>query len=403
MRIFLSQLRRAGVAALLLGLAACDDAAETGPGRDGGVVADAAADVASDVAPGAGAYIHVHVGGGTSIHSFRADLATGVLSPLGSIPAGDDARLVEVDPRSRRVYVQSQLGNPLVILTFDRQADGMLKPAGEHLLPYPNVEGMTQMGLHPAAPWMMLSATNAFPGLEDVLMPVAADGRLGQPRTVAQEFYAFAWDPSGRFFYGLDGEAIFQFRFDVAAGGIIASDPAQADGSSGRVVLALRNHPNGRWVYSVEERELGQYGFDLASGLLTNRQFVQNPIVTDAIYWTAIALHPEGTFLYALGYLDESRLALVDLFRIDPADGHLTFVKREKGPARHQVENRGLQSPLVLRELLLVGGPGVATDWGERPLVSVYKIAAGDGTLTAVGEPTPLTQPGAAVNFIFAE
>jgi 6-phosphogluconolactonase len=249
----------------------------------------------------------------------------------------------------------------------------------------------------------MLSATNAFPGLEDVLLPVAADGQLGQPRTVAQEFYAFSWDPVGWFFYGLDGEAIFQFRFDAGAGNISVSDPARADGSDGRVVLALRHHPNGRWVYSVEERELGQYSFNPVSGVLANRQFVQNPIATDSIYWTAIALHPEGRFLYALGYLDPSRLALVDLFRIDPADGRLTFVKREKGPPLHQVQNRGLQAPLVLRDLLLVGGPGVATSWGERALLSVYKIDPGDGTLTAVGQPTPLNPPGAAVNFIFGE
>ena len=121
----------------------------------------------------------LYAGGGAHLHAFRMDLTSGALAFLAREPAGDDARIHELDAARRRVYVQTQIGSPLVIVSYALGADGRLTLIADQALPYPLVEGMTQLGLHPTEPWMLVSATNASPGLEDQLMPVRARRTAG--------------------------------------------------------------------------------------------------------------------------------------------------------------------------------------------------------------------------------
>jgi 6-phosphogluconolactonase (cycloisomerase 2 family) len=345
----------------------------------------------------------LYAGGGAHLHAFRMDLTSGALAFLAREPAGDEASIHELDAARRRVYVQTQVGSPLVIVSYALGADGRLTLIADQALPYPLVEGMTQLGLHPTEPWMLVSATNASPGLEDQLMPVEPDGRLGMHRTIAKEFYAFGWDRTGKYFYGLDGEAIFQFNFDAASGDLRPQDRERSDGSSGRVVLSLRNHPGGKWIYSVEQGAVGAHGLDAATGHLVSLGYLDNPIPAEPIYWTAISLDPEGRFLYVLGYVTDSKVLLIDVFAIDQAGGTLSFVAREKGGTSHQVLNRGLQAPLVLRDFVVVGGPANGNSLQDRPVVAVYRRDRVQGALSPVGQPTPL-EPAvtSGVNFVFA-
>jgi hypothetical protein len=348
---------------------------------------------------------HLHAGGGGAIVSFRADLATGALLRQGITPVGEDARLAELDARHGRLYVQSQQGTPHVLLVFDvglaGAAAGTLTRRAELPLPYPAVEGITQMGLHPTAPWFLYSVTNRSPGLEDQLAPVAADGQLGPQRTISLLFYGFGWDPPGRFFYGLDGERIHQFAFDAQAGEIAALDPPHALGSSERQVLGLRHHPNGRWVFSVEESELGRYRYDPATGQLTGEAFFPDPLSAEPVYWTAIEVHAGGRFLYASGKIRGSNLAIIDVFAVDAATGDLRWVERETGGELHQVIHRGLGGPLLLGDWLYSGGPGSSDRWRGAPILTRYRIDRDDGRLSPAGDPIELEAP-VAVNFIVA-
>jgi hypothetical protein len=354
-----------------------------------------------DGSPGPAATAYLHAGGGGAIASFRADPATGALVRLGTTPVGEDARLAELDRRGRRLYVQTQKGTPHVLLMFDVDAAGKLTRTAELPLPYPAVEGITQMALHPTAPWFLYSATNRSPGLEDQLLPVGADGQLGPQRTISLIFYGFGWDPPGKHFYGLDGEFIYQYAFDAQAGDIAPLDPPHAVGSTGRQVLGLRHHPNGRWVYSVEESELGRYGYDPATGALVGQAFFANPLIAEPIYWTTIELHASGRFLYAFGKVRGTNLAIIDVFTVDGTTGELRWVERETGGELHQVIHRGLGGPLLLGDWLYTGGPGSSDRWRGAPLLTTYRIASGDGALSPAGDPLEL-DAGLAVNFIFA-
>jgi hypothetical protein len=356
-------------------------------------------------APAMTGTVYLHAGGGGAIASFRADLATGALVRQGITPVGEDARLGALDGRRGRLYVQTQEGTPHVLLVFDvgrvGPDAGKLTRTAELALPYPAVEGITQMALHPTAPWFLCSVTNRSPGLEDQLSPVGPDGQLGPQRTISFIFYGFSWDPLGRFFYGLDGEHIYQYTFDAQAGEITALDPPHAVGSGGRQVLGLRHHPNGRWVFSVEENELGRYGYDPATGQLTGEAFFPNPLTAEPIYWTNIEVHAGGRFLYAFGRVRGIDLAIIDVFTVDPATGDLRWVERETGGELHETIHRGLGGPLLLGDWLYGGGPGASDRWRGAPILTRYKIHRDDGALSPVGDPIEL-EAEVAVNFIFA-
>jgi 6-phosphogluconolactonase (cycloisomerase 2 family) len=353
----------------------------------------------ADPAPAGGAFLYA--GGGTTIDAFRVDPTTGALTFVGEAAAGDDAFVFDLDARRRRVYVQTQLGIPVVIRAFDIQSDGALRMSGDRPLPHPMVEGVTQIQVHPTAPWLLASATGGATGLEDQLMPVGGDGRLGQHHTISTEFYGFTFEPTGRYFYGFDGVAISQFGFDATAGAIAPLDPPQAAGTDGHQILALARHPGGRWVYSVEEGALGLLDLDAASGRLAARAWAQNPLPTEPVFWASMAIHRSGGFLYAVGYVPDTLIGLIDLFAIDPASGALRFVKRERGGTTHQFLLGSLQAPLLLGDLLFVGGQATAQRFAGAPVLVGYRIDPADGTLTPVGDPTPLRPATAAVNFIF--
>jgi 6-phosphogluconolactonase len=364
-----------------------------------GCGASPAASNDAGTAPGPGSAF-IYAGGGSTIDVFRADLASGALTLQAEVPAGDNAYLADVDARRTRAYVQTQLGLPVTIRAFDIQADGSLKHSTDQVLPHPFVEGMTEVLLDPSGRWFLMSSTGGSSGLLDQLMPVGGDGHLGQARTISSDFYGFAWDPSGRYLFGLDGVAILQYRFDAAAGAITPAEPFQAEGSTGHQILGLQTHPGGKWIYSVEENAIGAFAFDEGKGTLTGLGYTANLVPGEAITWSTLVVHPGGRFLYAVGSVTGSLVALVDLFAIDPTTGNLGFVGRQKGGDLHQVRLGSLQGPLLLGDLLVIGGQGVSDRFRDLPVLCVYRIRPEDGTLTPVGEPVPL-RPAATANVSF--
>lgn len=346
----------------------------------------------------------VYAGGGTSISVFRADLGTGALALEDAVAIGNDAYLAEIDGANRRAYVQTQLGLPVAILTLDIGSDGRLQRSGEHRLPHPGVEGVSQMQLHPTSPWLLISATGGASGLEDQLLPVGAGGALGAPQVIATEFYGFTWDRTGRFFYGLDGVAVSQFAFDPASGTLTPGEPPLSEGSTGHQFLALRDHPGGRWIYSIEEGAVGQFEVGAGGATLTARGYTPNPVPQEAMAWAWLVVHPTGRFLYAVGSFTATQVALVDVFAIDAGTGALTFVERELGGARHALTLQTFQATPLVGDLLLVGGRARAPGLEGQPALAVYRIDGASGGLTPVGDaPVPLrSMEGTVVNFVFA-
>jgi 6-phosphogluconolactonase (cycloisomerase 2 family) len=343
----------------------------------------------------------VYAGGGSTIDVFRADLATGALTLQAEVPAGDNAYVFDVDAQRQHLYVQTQLGLPVAIRAFTI-GNGTLEKTADYQLPHPFVEGVTQILLDPTGRWLQISSTGGATGLLDQLFPVAADGTLGAPQTISSDFYGFGWDPTGRFLYGLDGVAINQYHFNLTAGAITPNDPPQAEGSTGHQVLGLQLHPSGKWLYSVEEGAIGVFTTDPARGTLVNQGYARSLVSGESFTWASIVVHPSGRFLYAVGNVAGTLVTLIDVFAIDGASGLLRFVERQKGDALHQIQLGSLQAPLLLGDLLIVGGQGLTDRYRGVPVLCVYRIDS-DGTLRAVGPPAELRPASSTiVNFIFA-
>jgi hypothetical protein len=332
---------------------------------------------------------------------FEADLTTGALAFRGMAEAGDNAYVADLDLLRRRLYVQTQFGIPVAIRGFDLGAgDGLLQRPVDRLLPHPLVSGVTQLLVHPSAPWLLISATGEASGLQDQLLPIAADGQLGTPTVISTQYYGFRWYADGRTFFGLDGVAIGQFAFDPGAGSLSPRDPPEADGSRDHQMLALAVHPNGRWLYSVEESRLGRFALDAGRSTLAAQGYDPNPVPAEPIYWSSAVVHGRGGFLYVVGYLRETLVGVIDQFALDPATGALAFVRREPGDERHRLLLGSLQAPLLLGDLLLIGGQSAQAG---TPVLAVYRIDPVTGVLAAAGELTELRPADSTVvNFILS-
>jgi 6-phosphogluconolactonase (cycloisomerase 2 family) len=340
---------------------------------------------------------HVYAGGGSTIDVFHLDLAAGTLTLEAEVPAGDNAYLVDVDSARKHAYVQTQIGLPVAIRAFDIASDGALTKTADYPLPHPFVEGVTQILLDPTGRWLQISSTGGASGLLDQLFPVGAGGQLGPPQTISSDFYGFGWDGTGQYLYGLDGVAINQYHFDLGAGAIAPNDPPQAEGSTGHQVLGLQLHPSGKWVYSVEENAIGIFATG-ARGTLVGQGYAYNLVPGEPMTWASIVVHPSGRFLYAVGNVAGSLVALVDVFTIDQTTGLLRFLERQKG--QHQIRLGSLQGPLLLGDFLIIGGQGTERYEG-KPVLCVYRVAA-DGSLATLGAPAELRPADTTiVNFVF--
>ena len=144
---------------------------------------------------------------------------------------------------------------------------------------------------------------NYFGGSVAVL-PILADGRLGEPTDIKQDLgeigpvratnappgsFAFSGhdrthahmiqsDPSGRFVLhadlGLD--RIFVWKFDDRKGTLTPADPPSVSLPPGDGPRHFHFHPNGRWFYSIQEEgsTIVLFDYDPEAGRLSPRQTI---------------------------------------------------------------------------------------------------------------------------------
>ncbi len=173
------------------------------------------------------------------------------------------------------------------------------------------------------------------------VIPVAADGRLGEPSSSIQHTgksvhpqrqqgphahcvtldsennYAFVCD------LGLD--QILAYRFDAAAGKLTPADPAFIATKPGAGPRHMAFRPDGKFAYSVNEMDatVSVFAYTPASGALRE---VQTVSCLPAGYegrksGAEIEVHPSGKWLYVSNRGHDS----VVVFDIDPASGTVAF------------------------------------------------------------------------------
>jgi len=223
-----------------------------------------------------------------------------------------------------------------------------------------------------------------------VVLPIAADGRLGAATDVVQHTgksvhperqrgphaHCVTFDPSNRFAFvcdlGLD--KILTYRFDAAQGKLTPHAPpftATRPGSGPRHMVF---RPDGRFAYVVNEltSTITTFAYDANAGALKEVQTVSTlPEYFDGANSGAeIDVHPSGKWVYVSNRGHNS----VVLFTADFETGALTYVE-EQGTGGSKPRHFGIEPSA---KHLAIGNQ-------DSDTVLVCRIDAGNGRLKPSG------------------
>ncbi|HEX2476783.1 MAG TPA: lactonase family protein, partial [Lacipirellulaceae bacterium] len=177
------------------------------------------------------------------------------------------------------------------------------------------------------------------------VLPVAADGRLGEATDVVQHegksvnpqrqegphAHCVTLDPANRFLFvcdlGLDKVMIY--KFDAANGKLAPNKPAFAAVAPGAGPRHMVFRPDGRFAYVVNELNstVTAFAYDANAGALKELQTVSTlPEYFDGPNTCAeIGIHPSGKYVYASNRGHDS----VVLFAVDREKGILSYVEEQ--------------------------------------------------------------------------
>ncbi|MBY0514816.1 MAG: lactonase family protein [Gemmataceae bacterium] len=295
-------------------------------------------------------------GNGRGIHLFRVDRDTGALTAAGVHEMGTSPSCLAVNAAGTRLYSANETDRvgeakegTVTAFAIDR-ADGSLKPLNTVRS---GGAGPTYVSLHPSGKFLFVA--NYFGGSVAVL-PVAADGRLGEPTDVKADAgkvgptraahappgsfaisghdrthaHQIVPDPAGRFVLHVDLglDLIYVWRFDAATGTLTPADPPAVALPPGDGPRHVHFHPNGRWLYSVQEEgsTVVRFDYDAATGKLAAKQTVTTlpPGYAGSNFCSEILVSADGKFVYVGNRLHDS----IGVFAVGP-DGNLTHVDDE--------------------------------------------------------------------------
>ncbi|MBN1359517.1 MAG: lactonase family protein [Sedimentisphaerales bacterium] len=320
-------------------------------------------------------YFGTYTSGGTSDGIYRSelDLDTGALSNPVLASEAANPSFIEIHPSGKFLYAVSEGNGPGRVGAYAIDADtGDLtllnrQPSGG--------SGPCHVSLDHAGRNALVA--NYGSGSVSVI-PIRLDGSLAEPTGFVQHAgssvnrqrqrgphaHSINASPDDRFAFVADLgiDKIMIYRLDVEAGTIVANDPpfvALAPGSGPRHSAFA---PDGRHVYVINELAgtVTAFDYDASSGALTAIQTISTlPAGFDGTNSCAeIRVHPSGVFLYGSNRGHDSLV----VYRIDPAQGTLSFVEHEtagiKTPRNFNIDpsgtfclvaNQGSDSVVVFR------------------------------------------------------
>lgn len=181
------------------------------------------------------------------------------------------------------------------------------------------------------------------------VLPVAADGRLGEPTVVqhsgssinkqrqeAPHAHCTVFDPAYRFFFACDLgiDNVMVYRLDDVKGALTPHTPPFAAVKAGSGPRHMAFRPDARFAYVLNEltSTVSAFAYDAQKGVLTERQTLSTlpATYTGQNSGAEIVMHPSGKFLYTSNRGHNS----LAIFRIDQASGALTFVRTQETGGR---------------------------------------------------------------------
>jgi len=295
-------------------------------------------------------------GNGRGIHLFRVDRGTGVLTPDGIVEMGTSPSCLVINAAGTRLYSANETdrvgeaGEGTVSAFAIDRTSGQLKllntvPSGG--------AGPTYVSLHPSGKHLLVAnyfggSVAVVPVQEDGSLATASDvkideGEIGPTKATHAPPGSFAFsghdrthahiiepDPSGKHVLHVDLglDRIFSWKFDAAAGKLVANDPHATALPPGDGPRHFDFHPNGRWLYSIQEEgsTVVLFDYDGESGRLTERQMLSTlpPGYAGSNFCSGIHVSHDGRHLYAGNRLHDS----IAIFAIG-GDGTLSYLGEE--------------------------------------------------------------------------
>ena len=288
-------------------------------------------------------YFGTYTEGGSSskgIYRSALDLETGRLSDPVLAAEATNPSFLAIHPSGKFLYAVSEAGGAGSVSAFAIASDtGDLKLLNRQ----------PSRGAGPCFVSIDHAGRNALvanygSGSASVI-PIQADGRLGQPTGFVQHegsganpkrqsgphAHSINVSPDDRFAFVADlgMDKIMIYRLDIEKGTIVANDPPFATVKPGSGPRHFVFHPSGKFAYVINEMggTVTAFAYEPASGALTELQTV--PTLPNGFQGSnacaEIRVHPSGKFLYGSNRGHDS----IVVYRIDPAKGTLTFVEHE--------------------------------------------------------------------------
>jgi 6-phosphogluconolactonase len=293
-------------------------------------------------------YIGTYTGGASEgIYRTTLDLDTGELAEPVLVARAKNPSFVELHPNDQCLYAVSESGGAGQVSAFAIDAaTGDLtllnqQPSGGAGPCHVNVDHAGRNVL----------VANYGSGSASVI-PIRSDGSLAEPTGFVQHTgsgpnarrqkgpHAHSVNLSGddrfAFVADLGIDKIMIYKLDRETGEIVANDPAFAKLAPGAGPRHFAFSPDGRHAYAINELHctITAFDYDADRGALSEIQTVPTlPADFGASNTCAeVRVHPTGRFLYGSNRGHDS----IAVYRVNPADGRLTFVEHERA---------GIQTP----------------------------------------------------------
>ena len=273
------------------------------------------------------------------IYVYRLDLASGVLTPVGTAAGAENPSFLAIRPDGRFLYSVSETGK------FQGQPSGAVaafaidaRTGQLRLLNQQPSAGSGPCHLVVDRWGKNVLVANYGSGSVGVL-PIQQDGRLAPPSSAIQHqgssahpqrqrgphAHSVNLDPANRFAFvadlGLDKVLIY--RFDADRGSLTPHEPPSISLKPGAGPRHLAFHPNGRFAYVINEIDstLTAMQYRADAGQLAALQTLSTlPEPVEGNTTADVHVHPSGRFLYGSNRGHES----IAIFAIDGESGQLT-------------------------------------------------------------------------------
>jgi 6-phosphogluconolactonase len=322
---------------------------------------------------------------------------TGELSPPVLAAEAKNPSFIEIHPNGKYLYAVSESGDAGTVSAYAIDPDTKnlklldTQPSGG--------SGPCHVNIDHAGKNVLVA--NYGSGSVSVI-PIEPDGTLAEPSCFVQHEGSsvnpqrqkgphahsvnISPDPDGHrdfaFVADLGLDKIMIYRLDIEKGTITANDPAFVKVKPGSGPRHFTFSIDGKFAYVINEMggTITAFSYEPASGALTEIQTVST-LPDDFTGFNACAevrVHPSGRFLYGSNRGHDS----IAVYRIDPANGKLTFIEHEradiKTPRNFNIDPTG--------KFCLVANQGADS-------VVVFKIDQETGVLEPTGNKITIGKP----------